>query len=168
MHTYTRTLTQDRGRHTDTVSTSTHYHTVDTLTSRCAHYERTMFTTSLVSFVLYSVSYYKQESFNEFLARGIHEKNNNKKKNIATVTCRQSIFIVFDMCNCFPLSIGINFKQLYISKGAKHTDVSVSNSRFRFLPYKRHGSIKGNLILHNITITTGPHAETPWTPKPQT
>lgn len=37
-----------------------------------------------------------------------------------------------------------------------------------FLPYKRHGSIKGNLILHNITIMTGPHAETPWTPKPQT
>lgn len=60
----------------------------------------------------------------------------------------------------------INLKQLQFAK-VPNTHISVSNSRFRFLPYKHHGSIKGNIILHDITITNGPNVETLWTPKAQ-
>lgn len=128
----------------------------------CPLRENHVYNLTCILFVLYSVCHITHErcSANSKLEEYMKKNNNNNKRDIAAVTCRQSIFIVFDVCNCFPCSIGINFKQLYISKGAKHTDVSVSNIRFRFLPYKRRGSIKGNFILHNIAIATGPHAET--------
>ena len=79
---------------------------------------------------------------------------------------RQYIFVVFDVCTCLSYYTDrINFKQLQFAKGAKYTHFSF---KIQIFALQAAWFYKGNIIMHNIIISTGPNVETLWTPKAQT
>ncbi len=163
-HTQTDTDTHTN-KHTQ-AHTSTHLRMITSLTHSQAYVpivRETMFTTSFCIFwIIFCMSYYTTK-----VVQWLFSYTTTKKTNHC---CCHMLTVHFCCIWCvqlpFLFSIGSTLNSCNLQK-VPNTHISVSNSRFRFLPYKHHGSIKGNIILHDITITNGPNVETLWTPKAQ-
>lgn len=76
-----------------------------------------------------------------------------EKTNTAFVTCQQSIFLPFEVCYCFLFSIGLTLNSCTIQKVPNTQMFHFQTQDSDFCLTNNHGSIKGSIILRDITIT---------------
>lgn len=77
-----------------------------------------------------------------------------RKPTLLFVTCQRSILLSFEVCCCFPFSIGFTLHSCTFQKVPNTQMFHFQTQDSDFCLTNNHGSIKGSVILRDITITT--------------